>query len=274
MVAQLTQPLPARWLAAALTFALCGCARSQRAQPELPTPLPSPFESVSAVERVASECSQGSSSEVALDAITDTGFSAEDLLAYAEGSHDETIRWDMPEGIRIGPESRERALRISVERAGERARDFKPDTDVIGHGARCRPWLEVDVTVSLQSEDGALNERFDATLYSTDARVAYLHAKSAQLELAGELTVTRELPAENIAAASFMVMMTFSEHGVTGTLVSDWSRVVSSIDVAWDESIELAYWGRARCNMWDYSIGVEEPVELWSGEAEIGRAHV
>ena len=234
-------------------LALLACAKSNRPDGPPVEAEPSPFQHASPLEGITTLCAEGSSREVALDAVTEAGFSAQDVLAYAEGEHREALRWLMPEDLRVGPESGESELTVSVERAGDRAGDFRPDTDAIGHGARCRPWITIDVVVSIQSRSGALNDRFEATLYATDARVAYLRATTPALDLAGTLEVSRERT--NVTASSYDLKMTFSEHGATGSLYSTWTR--STSEAAWDESFEVAHWGGAHCADGAYAVPLD-----------------
>jgi hypothetical protein len=244
-------------------IALSACAKSnRRGQPTVEAE-PSPFAHLSPIEGLTTICAEGSSRDIPLDEITEAGFSAEDVLAYAEGEHRESIRWLMPEQLSVGPEAGEGEVTIAIERASERAKDFKPTTDVIGHGARCQPWITVDVVVTLQSEGGALNERFTATLFAVDPRAAYLRAATPDRELSGSLAVTHE--ASNTVASSFELKMTLSEHGATGSLYSSWSR--QYMDVAWDNSYEIAHWGRAHCTDGSYAAPLDEPIELHSPEA-------
>lgn len=245
-----------------LLVALTACAKSNEAKPPVEAG-PSPFGARWAIESFAPTCAEGSSTEVALGEVTETGFSAEDMLALAEGEHRETIQWLMPEGLELGPESGARELTIRIERASDRARAFAPDNEVIGHGARCWPWLFVDVVVTVQSAGGALNERFEAELYAADESVAYLAAISPALELAGDVSVARD--AADFAASSYELRISFSEHGATGSLLSNWSREVQEPRLYWEETLELAHWGRAHCDVGTaYSVTLDDAVEVGS----------
>lgn len=243
-----------------LLCTLAACAESRMPGGPLDEAEPSPFAHVSPIEGLNASCAQGRSTAISLDEVTEAGFSAEDVLAYAEGEHHESIRWQTPEPLQLGPESGEGEITIEIERASDRAKDFRPTTDVIGHGARCRPWITVDVIVAIQSEGGALNDRFMATLFATDRRAAYLRAKTPEGELAGALWATQE--ATNVLASSYELRMTLSEHGATGSLYSNWAR--QYMDVHWDDSFEIAHWGRAHCTDGAYAVPLDERIELQS----------
>lgn len=241
-----------------LLCTLAACAKSNVRGGSIDEAEPSPFSQVSPIEGLTEICAEGSSTDIPLDEVTEAGFSAEDVLAYAEGEHHESIRWLKPEELRIGPESGDGEVTIAIERASERAKDFRPTTDEIGLGARCQPWILVDVIVTIQSEGGALNERFTATLFAPDRRAAYVRATTPEGELAGALSATHE--ATNAFGSSYELRMTLSEHGATGSLYSRWSR--QYMDVSWDDSFEIAHWGLAHCTDGAYAVPLDERIEL------------
>jgi hypothetical protein len=240
----------------------CGCASSNA--PPSAAPLeaePSSFAGISPLDVVAPSCADGSSRDIELDEVTDAGFSAEDLLANIEGMHEAKLIWASPEEVTIGPESGEHTLRILVERASERAKLFDPDTDAIGHGARCPLWVAVDVVVSLQSDDLALNEEVHGTVYARDARLGYFQAEAGSASFGGELTVSLERGA---LLSRFELAMTLSEHGATGSLHA--VRLTIQETFSYEEPVELAYFGHVRCEVGAQSLQLDELVQLNDGD--------
>lgn len=247
---------------AVLLFASGGCASSREAAGEEP-PAPSPLIGIDELNQVEPLCADGSTREIALDEVIDNGFSAQDILAFAEGVHDERIRWQPPDGAAISPERGEHALRVTVERASDRAADIEPEVAVIGHGASCSHWLAIPVTVGLQSDGGALNDAISGTLLATHERVAYFRATSIGDELAGELSVSP--PREDVYLSIFELAITFSEQGASGTLAAQWRlRDDPALEVEFEP---LASFGRATCEPADYAVTLDEVVPLAEDDA-------
>jgi len=237
-------------------FVLVGCwgsSPSDRPAGQSPLASSSPLDGISV-------CTGGAEREVAIDETTPAGFSAEDLLASIEGEHDEEIRWTMPEGLTVGPERGERTLRVIIERSGDRARELDPSQDGIGHGSVCQAWVIVPVTVTMRSEDGALNDRFAGEVYAMDPRVAYLSAESTELSLAGKLSVARESEPEHLASETFELAMTLSEHGATGTLSAVWTTLDIENMFFLDETLQIADFGDASCDVEAASLPLDAPV--------------
>jgi len=262
----------------ALVLIACGCASSRTAPDHEPDPEPieaepSPFGGTSPLDSVAVSCAEGSAREIALDEVTEAGFSAEDLLANIEGMHEAPLTWASPEGVTIGPESGQHKLRVRVERASEGAALFDPDTDAIGHGARCTLWIAVDVVISLQSDERALNEEVQGTVYANNPSFAYFRAEAGSDDFGGELTVRSEAQ-----LSRFELMMTLSEHGATGSLQGVWLKVEDGF--SFEEPTELAYWGHAPCAVGEQSVRLDELVQLGDSDpvsatqaAEAARQH-
>ncbi|MDD9937255.1 MAG: hypothetical protein OXT09_26840, partial [Myxococcales bacterium] len=68
---------------------------------------------------------------VDVDALTDLGFSAADVLAFAEGSHEETLTWNEPFNATIAPETGEQSITVTVTRGDGEVRwvESVPDPD-------------------------------------------------------------------------------------------------------------------------------------------------
>lgn len=95
------------------------------------------------------------------------GFSAEDVLSFAEGEHVTTIEWH-PIDVPYGPESGTKQLTLSVESLG-RARYVDR-----GESPCCFAAVQVDVRVTLETSGGALGESFVTVLEARSAGAASL----------------------------------------------------------------------------------------------------
>lgn len=252
-----------------MLLALAACASSREPAPaevELPEAEPSPFESESAIEIVAGSCADGSSREIALDDTLDgtiegSDFTADDILELVERTHQATIHWMPEDGATVGPESGDHALYVTVLRASDRARDFAPATTAIGHGTRCEHWLELDVTIALQTDDGALNEAIEGTLYASDPRVAYFRASAGDDAFGGALEVA--VANENGAKLSrFDLDLVFAEAGVSGTLTGVSIAIVQGSDFESEYPAELAYVGPVHCPAGEFAVRLDDAVPL------------
>jgi hypothetical protein len=108
------------------------------------------------------------------------GFSAADVLSFAEGEHVTTMQWQAID-VPYGPESGTTQLTLSVARLG-RARYVDR-----GEGACCFAAVQVDVRVTLETSGGALSESFVAVLEARSADAASLYA-AVEPPLGGSLS--------------------------------------------------------------------------------------
>jgi len=104
---------------------------------------------------------------LALGEASPLGFSAADVLSFAEGEHVTTIEWQ-PIDVPYGPESGTKQLTLSVESLG-RARYVDR-----GESLCCFAALQVDVRVTLTTSGGALSESFVTVLQARSADAASL----------------------------------------------------------------------------------------------------
>jgi hypothetical protein len=117
-------------------------------------------------EDVAGQCPE-QRTPLALSEASPLGFSAADVLSFAEGEHVTTIEWQ-PLDIPYGPESGKGELTLSVENLGH-ARYVDR-----GENACCFPAVQVDVRVTLRTSGGALGESFVTVLEAHGADGAWL----------------------------------------------------------------------------------------------------
>jgi hypothetical protein len=166
---------------------------------------------------------------------TELGFSADDVLAFAAGSHDEAIRWHDSNLAIIGPEKGEHRVTIALSYEGGEIRWMTPsaasggpgiggpepamdapliDLPAIG-GPGCMPWLEVDVKVTVKSDEGALDESFDATLRARNEMLGTVFVSPEPDELGGSFAPEQILQPD-FELAQLDLNINFTPFGVSG----------------------------------------------------------
>jgi hypothetical protein len=149
-----------------------------------------------------------------VDATSEIGFTAADVLAVAEGSHTAPIFWH-PGDVQFGPETGEGQLSVDISYAGGEIRYVHaaaPDAAEMG----CVDRLEIDAGVELHTAGGALDESFASTLRASQPDVAMIRHELALDAIAGALEVTSIEPA-NGEAAPISVELGVSTFGVFGS---------------------------------------------------------
>ena len=209
---------------------------------------------------------------VDVDALTDLGFSAADVLAFAEGSHEETLTWNEPFNATIAPETGEQSITVTVTRGDGEVRwvDSVPDPDFhLEIATNCTGRLEIDVTVELQSSGGALDESLDVTLTARSELLASAFLRPDPDALGGALTITPTEPGFELAQID--LSMQFTPFGASGRLdvileMRTDDAVTAGPGVAGGGS--LASWGPSGAGNCEYGhvpIGLEDEVLARSG---------
>jgi hypothetical protein len=130
-----------------------------------------------------------------LDEVSQLGFSANDVLALAQGERRASLRWIQTQGYAYGPESEPGVLTVNVTSLGSaRYINVVPNEEYVGPEPTidlCKPRVEVDVQVSMTSEGGALNEQFTETLRSERAGVVTLNHDLDAAKLGGSFAFTQ-----------------------------------------------------------------------------------
>jgi hypothetical protein len=116
-----------------------------------------------------------------LDAPSELGFSAADILGFAAGEHETGVHWNarpvvmdfLDYAVQVTPGDLDERLRVTLSPDGSppryRARiNLAPDAGT----PPCKGQLELGVTVELRSDSAALDERWRGTLTATDASEA------------------------------------------------------------------------------------------------------
>lgn len=202
------------WLCVGAALTWVGCAGVRDETPAELEPVASPLLDDELVLVGGHICEQMSSvAELPLSAANSLGFRGTDVLAFAGGTHQTSVHWS--DGL--AQESGARALKVMIQPRTSNLRLIDPSLGVIGHGLICETWLEIDVSVTLQSDRGALNERFDATLYTREPGAAYLSLTSVGVPLGGGLL---QLGSQgNASDHRFALQLRVSKVGVSGELI-------------------------------------------------------
>ena len=253
------------WLCVGAALTCVGCAGVRDETPAELEPAASPLLDDKRVLVGGGICDQGASVETApLSAATALGFSGADVLAFARGSHQTSVHWS--DGL--APESGEHALKVVIEPRASTVRVIDPAAGVIGHGLICETWIEIDVTVTLQSDRGALNERFEATLYTRASDVAYLHVIGAGTRLGGAL----QLGSQSAAAEHhYALQLRVAKSGVSGDLVGVTQPRSSEFHQPPAVRRELAFFGPAHCGVDGNPFELDTDLNGVSGRALVDR---
>ena len=187
-----------------------------------------------------------SRAEVALDEVTALGFSAAEVAAYAEGEHVETLAWTR-DGSTTG-------LTITVTLSGETANyvDSEPADTEGDTGAMpveydmCADYLEIPVTVSVITEDGAFNESWSTTLQAAAAASASLYHEFDPLAMTGTYDITLDNTEPDYDELRAFFDASFSAEGTQGAISGQVSGSEDCEDgddcSAWAGFLDIASW--------------------------------
>ena len=223
-------------------------------------------------------CNAGDKTPLALDEDSTLGFSPNDLLAFASGTKEETIQWQMPRtGLTYGPESGDRAITITVTPKGtaHHVEPAPPGSNLIDHGgagpaidldsSMCTSWIEIDVEVTVESQGGAIDERFDAVLRGHTPHMASLYVSIKPEMFQGNFEAQLDSTLGELVIGGLQLGLRFSSFGVSGTFDA-WFQSVStaggdSAGVATGGGAPLAIIGAASCIGSGFAVGLEDAVE-------------
>lgn len=165
-------------------------------------------------------------SDIELGAGSTLGFSANQVLEFAGGTHTVPLAW-LDSDIEYGPESGRSAITIEVEPLGARFVDRSPASSsgagpTIDIGTPldgCRDSLRIDVRLHVSSAGGALAETVESTLEAYEADFASGGFGLDLEAIAGTFQAEIEPPRNSeVTSAGLAIRMGFSEHGVVGEL--------------------------------------------------------
>ena len=218
------------------------------------------------------QCAQATKQTVveSLDEDPGVGFSASDILAFAEGTHEEPLHWNPQELATIGPESGDGSITITVQHSDGEVRYVQEDPDAASTGdeignllpeGECRPWLELDVEVTVKTGGGVLDEHFDATLVSNNKLLATLFVHPEPDKLSGSLAVT-DVKVAGFVLAQLDLSISFTPFGVSGALGGVFEmRTNDAVSAApGGRGGPFAQWGKARCDGGGFAVAQDDDV--------------
>jgi hypothetical protein len=147
----------------------------------------------------SANCKVTSATELGLDAESALGFTANDVLAFVEGTHEETLRWYPQDGFSYAPESGEHALTVQITRDGAPrfTKYTRASNGSLGEialagvdGEPCSDAIEIDVEVLVKTDQGALDETFPATLIVRNDKAVSIYHRFKEDKAQGSFVVT------------------------------------------------------------------------------------
>lgn len=178
--------------------------------------------------------------DVAADAISAGGFSANDLLALASGARADTLTWS---------DDTTTPLALELTSDGEGALWIDSVADYTGVsidiGIICTPRLEVPATVSFTTDDGAFADVFDTQLVGSDADSAGFTVDLVDATLAGTFDPT-DWPTSEYDTLDMAITGTFVAAGDSGMIAGSTMHdegCDGDVCSASSESLDVATWG-------------------------------
>lgn len=217
-------------------------------------------------------CEAGAMTPLELDEDSPLGFAMTDILAFAEGTHEEAIRWNPQPGLELSPESGQGSITIIVTASGA-PRFVEPKQPEGGNAlidlpaveGGCVSWIEIDVDVTVETSGGALDESFEAVLRAHDPRTASIYATLDPTKLGGDFTVDitgSEL--EGFTLTDLYFEARFSQYGAGGTFRGLLEHRSDDTDVAAGTGAEpFADFGAGTCgeNADGFTVALDDAIE-------------
>ena len=146
------------------------------------------------------------------------GFSGADMLALTQGGFDETLTWaasatTTPIHISVGYAEGEVRFVDSIAVYPE------GDGDTPAIGVECEDFMEVDVSIIITTEDGALDETYELALASADGVHVVANTSFDHTQMGGSYEYTLLDPSE-YDDVSHGLALTFDEDGSRGELTA------------------------------------------------------
>lgn len=174
---------------------------------------------------------------VGLDEATALGFSAQQLLDLALGQHDEVFTY---------ADGTESGLSLEVSHAGGEARFVTSEAvypksgSTIDIGIECFDRVEVDVSISLATDDGALAESWDGALTSSSGEIVDFSQELDPDALSGSLDFDAFTSEPEYDDQSMWTYGSFTEAGALGEVNGQVSG--EDRDSAWAALVEIGAW--------------------------------
>lgn len=211
------------------------------------------------------------------DEVAVLGFAPASVLDFAVGTHHAPLRWVDDGGplrygdgtLTVSPEQGEGTLEVAIERAGD-VMLFSPESIWSGHGATCRYWFEIPVRVTLTSSGTALRETLHATLRTRHPRSAFLAVQTTSGLLGGAFSTRVRVEGQEVAPTRLSLHLAISERAMSGELIGDWYADPESVPYVF-ETLRLATWGPADCELNSFLTAFAEPIEDSVAESMLDR---
>jgi hypothetical protein len=151
-----------------------------------------------------------------LEEASSLGFSGADLLALASGVHSETLSWASGGSTPV-------TVTVTWGEGEVRFMDSEavyPDTGLtMDIGIECQDYLEVDVALTIATEDGALDESFDLALRSDEGTTVSASVQLDHTQMNGSYEFTLMDPSEYDSVTHFLDVA-FDETGCSGEFMA------------------------------------------------------
>ncbi len=152
-----------------------------------------------------------------LDEVSALGFSAQEVLAFAQGVHESPIHWH-PGDVKFGPETAESELTVSITYADGEIRFVASQPEGGAEfGGDCPDRLEIDTEVTMQTSGGALDEAFVGTLRAMRPNVAMILEQREPEKLEGAFEIESVVPADG-EATELTLGIGISTFGLFGSI--------------------------------------------------------
>lgn len=217
-------------------------------------------------------CEAGEMTPLGLNEESPLGFSAADILAFSEGTHEEKIRWNpqLP-GVAISPESGEQEITLTVTASGEpRFVQPKPPKNngaedlLIDIESGCASWVEIDVDVTVETSGGALDETFEGVLRAQSPLTSSIFYGPDPDELGGDFAVAVSGDFEGFTLAQLGLNIRFSPYGAGGTFNGLLERRSDDTVTAGPGGMKpYADFGAGTCgeNADGFTVGLDDEIE-------------
>jgi hypothetical protein len=167
-------------------------------------------------EETFEPCRQHAVLSLALDDVSALGFSAREVLTFAEGEHTARVQFYPSERFPYRPTEANGLVRLNVTSLGQaRFIDLEPRGD--GPELYCADRLEIPVRVQFSTEGGAFDEAFESRLVSEFADAARLEHAFDLETLRGSFRFEPEAFSEH-RLHRFGASVVFEAEGTSGRL--------------------------------------------------------
>ncbi len=180
-------------------------------------------------------CDTVATERLLVDEPSSLGFTAIDILQFSDGSHSGVLRWS---------DATEANLTIIVEHSGvtnHLTRAWNDDQENLTSGlsdSDCSDQMELELTVTMRTDDGSLDETWMLSLYAETAMEASLSQTLTSFN--GSLDIRSFTPAGEFDDLQAYLEVSFSSAtGISGTITGQGEH--SSSDTVAVELFDIAF---------------------------------